>query len=46
MRAKVQIFGDNLTDNRFLVIATDFSTTMNGVFNRPRNYGVIFSLDF
>jgi iron complex outermembrane receptor protein len=43
---KVQAFGDNLTDNRFIVEAVDFSTTMNGIFNRPRNYGVIVTADF
>jgi iron complex outermembrane receptor protein len=43
---KIQVFGDNLTDNRYIVEAVDFSTTMNGIFNRPRNYGVIFSAEF
>ena len=35
-----------LTNNRFIVEAVDFSTTMNGIFNRPRNYGVILTAEF
>ncbi|MDB5430256.1 MAG: hypothetical protein JWP35_1372 [Caulobacter sp.] len=46
MHFKVQVFGDNLTDNRYIVEAVDLSTTMNGIFNRPRNYGIIFTADF
>ena len=46
MHFKIQVFGDNLTDNRYIVEAVDLSTTMNGIFNRPRNYGIIFTADF
>jgi iron complex outermembrane receptor protein len=46
LRLKVQLYGDNLTDNRTIVEAVDLSTTMNGIFNRPRNYGVILSAEF
>jgi iron complex outermembrane receptor protein len=46
VKLKVQAFGDNLTNNRFIVEAVDFSTTMNGIFNRPRNYGVILTAEF
>ncbi|MDB5430251.1 MAG: hypothetical protein JWP35_1367 [Caulobacter sp.] len=46
MRFKVQLFGDNLTDNRFKVVAIDLGTTMNVVFNRPRNFGVILTAEF
>jgi iron complex outermembrane receptor protein len=46
LKLKLQVFGDNLTDNRFIVEAVDFSTTMNGIFNRPRNYGVILTAEF
>jgi iron complex outermembrane receptor protein len=45
-KLRLQVFGDNLTDNRFIVEAVDFSTTMNGIFNRPRNYGVILTAEF
>jgi iron complex outermembrane receptor protein len=43
---KLQAFGDNLTDNRFKVVAIDLGTTMNVVFNRPRNFGLILTADF
>src|SRR6185369_14907735 len=46
LKVKLQVFGDNLTNNRFIVEAVDFSTTMNGIFNRPRNYGVILTAEF
>lgn len=46
VKLKLQAFGDNLTNNRFIVEAVDFSTTMNGIFNRPRNYGVILTAEF
>jgi iron complex outermembrane receptor protein len=42
----IQAFGDNLTNNRFVTEAIDFSTTMAGSFNRPRSYGVIATEKF
>lgn len=35
-----QAFVDNLTDQRFITFATDFTSLGTAVFNRPRNFGV------
>ena len=43
---RAQVFGDNLTNHRYYVNAVDFGTTLNAIYNRPRNYGVILSADF
>ncbi|MFZ5747600.1 MAG: TonB-dependent receptor [Pseudomonadota bacterium] len=42
----LQVYGDNLTDERYVVEAIDLSTTMNGIYNRPRSFGVILTADF
>ncbi len=41
-----QVFGENITDNRYLTFASDFGALMTGVYNRPRYYGVALGLDF
>ena len=41
-----QVYGDNLTNHRFINFATDFSSLATAVFNRPRNYGLRISADF
>lgn len=43
---RLQLFGDNLLNHRYYVYAVDFGTTLNVIFNRPRNYGIILSADF
>jgi iron complex outermembrane recepter protein len=42
----VQVFGDNLLNHRTITEAIDLGTTMNGIFNRPRNFGVILTENF
>lgn len=40
IRLSAQIYGANLTNNRFITFATDFGTLATASFNRPRNYGL------
>lgn len=42
----IQVFGENLLNYRSISEAIDLGTTMNGIFNRPRNYGVILTQSF
>ena len=41
-----QVYGENLTNNRFINFATDFSSLATVVFNRPRSYGIRISAEF
>lgn len=41
-----QVYGENLTNHRFINFATDFSSLATVVFNRPRNYGLRISAEF
>ena len=41
-----QFYGENLTNNRFINFATDFSSLATVVFNRPRNYGLRLTAEF
>lgn len=45
-KIKVQVFGENLLDHRYYVTTIDFGTTLNAIYNRPRNYGITLSADF
>lgn len=44
--AKVEAFGDNLLDHRYLLLFVDFGSYGTASFNRPRSYGVRLSADF
>ncbi|MFC3712878.1 TonB-dependent receptor [Sphingoaurantiacus capsulatus] len=46
VKLTAQIYGENLTNNRFINFATDFSSLATVVFNRPRNYGIRISAEF
>jgi len=41
-----QVYGENLTNNRFINFATDFSSLATVLFNRPRSYGIRVSAAF
>ncbi|WP_165611350.1 TonB-dependent receptor [Sphingomonas jatrophae] len=41
-----QVYGANLTNNRFITFATDFGTLATASFNRPRNYGLRITAAF
>jgi len=45
-KMRAQIFGENLTNNRYLTFATDFGAILAGTYNRPRYYGFALGLDF
>jgi iron complex outermembrane receptor protein len=38
-KLKAQVFGENLTNNRYLTFASDFGAILAGTYNRPRYYG-------
>ena len=40
VRLSAQVYGANLTNNRFITFATDFGSLATASFNRPRNYGL------
>lgn len=42
---KAQVFGENLTNNRYLTFASDFGAILAGTYNRPRYYGVSIGID-
>jgi iron complex outermembrane receptor protein len=44
-KMRAQVFGENLTNNRYLTFASDFGAIMSGVYNRPRYYGVSLGID-
>ncbi|MAD63062.1 TonB-dependent receptor plug domain-containing protein [Haliea sp.] len=49
LKLKLQIYGDNLTDNRFESFYANFGTTLGTAvasFNRPRNFGISLSAEF
>lgn len=46
VKLTAQLYGENLTNNRFIVFSTDFGTLASAVFNRPRNYGIRLSAEF
>lgn len=41
-----QVFGENLSNNRYLTFASDFGAVLAGTYNRPRYYGLALGLDF
>jgi iron complex outermembrane receptor protein len=43
---KLQAFGDNLLDHRYLLIFVDFGAYGTASYNRPRSYGFRVSADF
>jgi len=43
---QVQVYGDNLTNNRYRVSVVDFGTYATAAFNRPWSAGVRLSADF
>jgi iron complex outermembrane receptor protein len=45
-KLRAQVFGENLTNNRYLTFASDFGAIMSGVYNRPRYYGASIGIDF
>ncbi len=45
-KLRAQVFGENLTNNRYLTFASDFGAIMSGVYNRPRYYGASVGIDF
>jgi iron complex outermembrane recepter protein len=44
-KLKAQVFGENLTNNRYLTFASDFGAILAGTYNRPRYYGVSIGID-
>jgi iron complex outermembrane receptor protein len=46
VRLTAQVFGENLTNNRFYSFATDFGSLATAIFNRPRNWGLRVSAEF
>ncbi|MEP9360408.1 TonB-dependent receptor [Sphingomonas sp. KR3-1] len=45
-KMRAQVFGENLTNNRYLTFASDFGAIMSGVWNRPRYYGISIGTEF
>ncbi|MDB5396496.1 MAG: TonB-dependent receptor [Rhodospirillales bacterium] len=43
---KIEAYGDNLLDHRYLLLFVDFGSYGAASFNRPRSYGVRLSADF
>ncbi|MDB5431936.1 MAG: TonB-dependent receptor [Caulobacter sp.] len=46
IKLRMQLFGDNLTNNQALVTAVDFGAYMPGIFVRPRNFGFNMTAQF
>ena len=46
VRLSAQLFGENLTDNRYYSFATDFGSLATAIFNRPRNWGLRVTAEF
>jgi iron complex outermembrane receptor protein len=44
-KLKAQVFGENLTNNRYITFASDFGAIMAGTYNRPRYYGFAFGIE-
>ena len=44
--ARIQFYGDNLTNHRYIVQFVDLGTNAVGTFNRPATYGVRLNADF
>lgn len=44
-KVTLQVFGENLTNNRYLTFASDFGAILSGTYNRPRSYGVSLGFD-
>lgn len=44
-KLKAQVFGENLTNNRYLTFASDFGAILAGTYNRPRYYGFSIGID-
>ncbi|GAO53562.1 TonB-dependent receptor [Novosphingobium sp. MD-1] len=42
---RAQVFGENLSNNRYITFASDFGAIMAGTFNRPRYYGVALGVE-
>ena len=45
-KLRFSVFGQNLTNNRNVTFASDFSSIFAGVYNRPRYYGVSAGFEF
>lgn len=46
LRLTAQVYGNNLTNNRYYSYVVDFASLASATFNRPRNYGVKLSAEF
>lgn len=44
-KMRAQVFGENLSNNRYLTFASDFGAIMAGTYNRPRYYGFALGLE-
>ncbi|MES2495782.1 MAG: TonB-dependent receptor [Pseudomonadota bacterium] len=45
-KMRAQIFGENLSNNRFITFASDFGAVMAGTYTRPRYYGGSLGIEF
>jgi len=45
-KMRAQVFGENLSNNRYLTFASDFGAIMAGTYNRPRYYGASLGIEF
>ncbi|MGC6330492.1 TonB-dependent receptor [Rhizorhabdus sp. FW153] len=46
VKLTAQLFGENLTNNRFYSFATDFGSLATAIFNRPRTWGARLTAEF
>jgi len=45
-KMRAQVFGENLSNNRYITFASDFGAIMAGTYNRPRYYGASVGIEF
>lgn len=45
-KMRAQVFGENLSNNRYITFASDFGAIMAGTYNRPRYYGASLGIEF
>ncbi|MBP8230718.1 MAG: TonB-dependent receptor [Rhizorhabdus sp.] len=46
VKLTAQLFGENLTNNRYYSFATDFGSLATAIFNRPRTWGARLTAEF
>jgi iron complex outermembrane receptor protein len=42
---RAQVFGENLSNNRFITFASDFGAIMAGTYSRPRYFGAALGIE-